>query len=207
MSDLDKYFNSGAEEISHPRIVGWGALIKSEEISVQCEIFRKREGLTFTAPRIYLHHTIKQTGQRTTDPEEWDDVLNFWLIDNGVQAISPENEALRFGLMLRRMLQRAETRYGEGYFNAVLLGVISDGFSSDTEIKTMLGQIDPLQAHKGRSYEEAVAMIESVFKECATLLKKLKYPVESAKNILTRAVGLYLDERFSITNLKLMGWT
>ena len=206
MSDLDKYFNSSAKNISHPRIVSWGALIKNDDISVQCEIVRKREGLTFTAPLLYLHHTIKHTGQTTADPEEWDDVLNFWLIDNGVQSVSADNEALRFGLMLRRMLQRAEIRYGEGYYNAVLLKVISGGFSSDTEIKAMLEQIGPRRVQEGSSYREAVEMIESVLTECATLLKKLSYPVDSAKNILTRAVGLYLDERFSITNRKLMGW-
>lgn len=207
MSDIDKYFNATEKEVSHPRIAGWGALIKNQEVTVQCEIFRKREGLTFTAPRIYLHHTIKRTGQRTTDPEEWDDVLNLWLVDNGVQAVSPENESLRFSLMLRRMLQRAETRYGEGYYNAVLCEVVEDGFTSDEEIKKMLQQIGRMRASHSNTYDEARGMIENALKECATLLMKLKYPVESAKHILTRAVGLYVDERFSITNLKLLGWT
>ena len=205
MSDIDKYFDTTKNEFQHPRIAEWGSLVKNDAISLKCEIYRKRDGLRLSSPKIYLRRTTKNTGITTVDSEEWDEVLNLWLIDNNVQAVNQENEGLRFYLRLRRMLQRAEHRYGDGYFNAVLIEVVNRDFSSDDRIMEMLKVVSTMKAGQGISYAPAIEMIESAIKDCAAYLIKLGYSLEIAKSILTNSLALYIDERFSVTNRKLLG--
>ena len=56
----------------------------------------------------------------------WDDELNDGLIRLKVRAVSTEQEAERFALGLRAALRKVEREFGDGYFNAVLVDLITD---------------------------------------------------------------------------------
>src|ERR1700677_2720506 len=203
MANLDKFFKADTSTMTHPKIRVWKPLIESNPSTIYCEIHRKREGLGFLPSEIYLFYKQKPEDLLQDSKDDWDDDLNQFLIDNGIKAIDEKNEALRFDLMLARFLQGIEIRYGEGYFNAVLLQVIESNFGSDERIAEMLKKVGPGNPHKGSSYLHVVETVEGAIKKCADLLvDKLHYLVEPAGRILTDAVGGYMDERFSITNLK-----
>ncbi len=207
MGNLDKYFDSGTPMPTHPKLRFWGPLIADDSVKMQCEIYRKREGLNFSSPKIYVHYARSTGEPPQTDQDDWDDVLNLYLIENGIQSVSEENESIRFYLMLQKMLLRPETRFGEGYFNAILLMTVQNGFGEIPKIKELLAKIGEYRPLVGKVYHEAVEMIESAIRQCAELLvKKLKYSRPAAEQILSDALAGYLDERFSITNLRLLGW-
>ena len=109
--------------------------------------------------------------------------------------------------MLSKLLQSIEIRYGEGYFNAVFLVVIERSFGQNAEIASMLKMIGPGNPHKGRSYPDVLSSIEGAIKMCADyLVVALKYPRDAAERILIETVKQYMDERFSITNAKFLGF-
>ena len=61
-------------------------------------------------------------------PDEvfWDDDLDEGFISARFPAISADNEQMRFSLALRRSFSRAERRYGQGLFNAVMVGYVRE---------------------------------------------------------------------------------
>jgi hypothetical protein len=141
-----------------------------------------------------------------TDKEDWDDTLNAYLVENGVRAVSAENEAIRFGLMLRRLFNPLEVRYGEGYFNAVIVQVVNTNFGSIEPIKGLLKKIGEHRPYIGKSYQDAVKQIEEAILQCAVSLKSsLNYERPDAEKVLVSAIGNYLVERFSLDSQWLKG--
>lgn len=206
MGNLDKYFNDASTLPSHPKLRAWGPLLVANPGRSECEIVRKREGFGFQPARLYLHVQQAESGQPLTEEAGWDETLNNYLLEHGVRATTEENEALRFHLTLRDSLQKVEARYGEGYFNAVLLEVLKSGFEFDPAIQRILEQTGPGNPSHGRAYSDAVAMVEGAVRECARLLlERLKYPREAGENILSKALGVYLEERFSIYPAAMLG--
>jgi len=207
MDNLDKYFNPETPAATHPKIRTWTSLIESNPVFIECEIYRKREGLDFLPIKIYLRYRLTDDVPQQDDHDDWDDGLNQFLIAKGIHAISEENEGIRFNLMLSRRLQNIEIRYGEGYFNAVFLVVIESGFGANAEIASMLKIVGPGNPHKGTSYPDVLSSIEGAIKMCADcLVKELKYPRDAAQRILIETVKQYMDERFSITNARFLGF-
>src|SRR5665213_448367 len=102
MSSLDSLFESEAKPLSHPRIRSWSLLLETAK-NPTCEIFRRRDGLSFLPAQIYVQFTPD-----CTEKEEWDTALNIFLIKKNVRARDEENEGIRFALMLRDFLKSAE---------------------------------------------------------------------------------------------------
>jgi hypothetical protein len=202
MSPLDNLFASGTKTASHPRIKSWSALIQNADQPPVCEIVRQRDGLTFQAAKIYMHFAGPHS-----EMEAWDEALNSFLLEKGIRAKDTENEELRFSLMLRDSLKRPELRYGDGFYNAVLLNVVADYFGQDERIKAKLDVLGPGNLHReGTSYPDCVEMISGALSDCAKhLAEDLHYDRPVAEQILAGAVDKYLDERFSFTNRRILG--
>lgn len=199
MSDFDKFFGSDPSAPSHPKLRFWGPLIASNPNS-KCEILRKREGFSFQPAEIYLHVIAEDGKLIQTDDAGWDEDINSYLLEHGIQAITPQNEAVRFNLILRADLQKIEVRCGEGYFNAVLLEVIEQEFASVEALNKIVQKIGPGNPHHGRSYISAREGVEGALSGCARLLvQKLKYQRDIAEAVLGNTLALYLDERFAVS--------
>jgi hypothetical protein len=203
MSGLEKYFNN-PNEIRHPKIGSWSKII--QEGKPTCEIDRKREGFGFRRAKIYLHVDI--SGKTSTDQDDWDDELNQFLLQHKVRSISPKNEQIRYALTIKNLLKKAEIRFGDGYFNAVLLELVKSAFREKQDVQEKVEEIAPSKPSHEKAYEECATMIEGAIAACAkSLLNDLGYEQPEAENILAGAMGYYLDERFSLTNRKLLGLT
>jgi len=128
----------------------------------------------------------------------------------GISAISPDNETERFGLMLKGLLERPGIRFGNAIFNTVLLGMLRDGgFGARKEVREKLERIThrPHPHKNGLPSEPCAEMIRGRLQKCGTdLTQKLGYNREDAETVLAGAIAYYLDERFSITNRKLLGF-
>ncbi|SKA90262.1 hypothetical protein SAMN02745166_01684 [Prosthecobacter debontii] len=197
MPNLDELFEPQGSHFTHPKLRELEALLDASAES-ECEIERRREGFTFRPSMIYVF-TKPGNGSTQVDAFEWHETLNSFLLGRGVRATSQENEGLRFSIILRTDLQRVEVRYGEGYFNALVLEFVEKTFSHIHDIRSILQKVGPGRPYHGRVYSDAANAVHSVFAKVAQMLStQLKYDPTSGKRILVQAAKYYLDERFSI---------
>jgi hypothetical protein len=206
MSKLDSFFEKKSETFRHPLL---SFLEKAHAEQATIEVVRPEDVLGFKAAKIYLHLIVNGKEQAPAE-YAWDDELNSALVARGVRAVSTDNEKIRFGLGLRFSFKRAESRFGDGFFNSVLLIVINEsGFAEHPEVADVLTDIHANRPHTGgNGYTDCQEMITKAISDRASELEhSLKYGREEAREILSGAMARYLDERFTVTNRRRLGWT
>ena len=131
--------------------------------------------------------SIRRAGGSTqVDSFDWDEVLNAALIERGVRSVSQDNEGLRFSMILRSELQNVEVRYGDGYFNAVILEYVQQTFGAQPDIAAIIQKVGPGRPYHGKAYRNAKEAVEGAFANAArTLSDKLKYDSTLGKRILS----------------------
>jgi len=174
----------------------------------EIEVVRPKDTLGYKAAKIYLHLTFDG---KTQPPVEyaWDDELNARLVISGIRCNSTENEKIRFALGLRFSFKRAESRFGDGFFNAVLSTVVREtGFAEHSEVKAILKHVSTNQPSMvGGGYSDCREMIERAIGDQAnSLVNALNYDQELGEDILAGAMAKYLDERFSVSDRERLGW-
>jgi len=211
MSDLDSYFEiDKRERDSHPLIRLLDAQHgKPEFDAAKVQIIRQRAALGFEPAQLSLQFFNKKDQMYDYKTELWDAELNDALVDREICAVDEPNEIQRFGLGLAAALEHPENRYGDGFFNAVLMLVIDKSpfakMDSVRELRPYIAAAKPYQY--GHSVEDCSAMIQAVFQDrWLELRRKLSYDQTNAERILARALAYYLDERFGITDGRKLGW-
>lgn len=139
----------------------------------------------------------------------WDDDLNAAMIELGIKAIDIQKEGERFARVLRSKLHKVERRYGDGYMNAVLIDLIDESdLGKDGEIGKIRRSIHcNTPERRGQSYKECrEAIAIEIGGSAKEIRNKLKYNPDELKLVMDRAIAQYLDERFSITSLRRLGW-
>jgi hypothetical protein len=205
MANINEYFQAEDDGwFDHPRLRRWRKL-RQEGARLRLEVARVRRGLD--VGRAVLYVTIVANGQESLEHEEWSDELNRGLIKLGVQTISHENESLRFGLAFAGAFEPAEDLVGDGFFNSVLIDELQHGPLAE-RLADVLAQVHTLQPSRdSRSYAERKDMIVGAIRGRAReLTHDLAYPEQEANVILSSALAIYLDERFSITDRRLLGF-
>ncbi len=208
MTASNKYFDASAEPPLHPRIKAWKAYRKQTGVDrVVVEVKRDRDGLNLLPARLFVSFLGKNRELIRLDEAPWEAELDSWLIDEEkAPAVSVENEKLRFSLLLKPEMRPIVTRYGDGYFNAVLMVVLQDGpFSTHPEVAAVTPYVHENQP-AGGSKQDCQELIEHVFTLFAKkLLALYGGNREVAEDILGGAIARYLDDRFSVTNSKILG--
>ncbi|HET6248136.1 MAG TPA: hypothetical protein VFE47_10605 [Tepidisphaeraceae bacterium] len=199
-------FPTTARDYEHPLL---RFLDRTQPERAEIEVVRPKDVLGFKSARLYLHFAKNGVAQA---PAEylWDDELNLALINRGIKSASPESEEIRFGLYLRYKLKRTESRYGDGFFNSVLILVIRElKFELFPEVEKILGQIHTNKPDPGgSSLDDCRNAISTILgKAVEELTKRLQYPEAQADEILAGAVAKYLDERFTVSDRIRLGWT
>jgi hypothetical protein len=207
MSTLDQFFQQASPPLAHPLIAVWQPLLDSGRRQAFCEIKRPRLGISYPEAKLILQIQADINGEATRLEATWDFDLNRWLIDQKVRARDEQNECLRFNLVLAELLRKIEIRLGDGYFSAVLLEVIKKtGLADRTEIREILSGVGNYSPYYGKIYDQSVQAIEGALSQCALWLRdQLGYSQSEAERIFVGAVASYLDDRFSVTNRKILG--
>jgi|GEM_PF-1951004 len=151
----------------------------------------------------------KQGQEQPPHVYDWDDELNNSMIDLGISAVDLEQEGRRFGMGLRFALRKVERRYGDGYLNTVLLAFIDESdFGKTGRISEIRRQIHAiLPERSGQSYNDCRdAIASAVGGMIKSLREKLNYRSDEIRTVMDIAIAQYLDERFSITQLRTLGW-
>ncbi|MDC0712393.1 hypothetical protein POL68_28275 [Stigmatella sp. ncwal1] len=193
---------------AHPLVRHWRAMQTDPTVSgLTMELYRPREGLSFRPADIYVRVERKAESPVPPHPSPWEDVLNEGLVHLKVRAISKENEAQRFSLMLQSAFEPIDSRVGATFFNAVLIDRIRTGpFAEHPPVAQVLEKIREYAPHREQAWNDCVAMIDNAIVGRANeLVDDLGYSRPEAEAILASALGQYLDERFNVTNRKLLG--
>jgi hypothetical protein len=172
-------------------------------------ILRPRAALGFEPARLTLEFLDNQGNPIDYKTEEWDPGLNGALVRREIRASNETNEITRFGLALAAAFEEAESRYGDGFFNAVLMLVIDRspfaGKATIRELRPHISANKPYQ--RGSSAEDCAVMIQSALQDrWYELRKNLRYEQDAADRIMAGALAYYLDERFTVTDRRKLGW-
>lgn len=211
MSDLDSYFKiDETKRDSHPLIRLLDAQRqKSDFGTAKVEIIRARAALGFEPAQLSLQFFDKHGNMYDYKTEAWDGELNDALLDQNVRATDEDNETRRFGLALDDALQHPENRYGDGFFSAVLMLVVDRSpFAELQPVADLRRYIYTNKPYEGgHSADDCSMMIQAVLQDrWLELRRKLNYDNADAQHILAAALAYYLDERFSITDGRKLGW-
>src|SRR5690554_4467575 len=124
---IDDLFETEQED-SHPIARIWKSLVSPDGGSVE---FKGPTVLSGSA-RLLLRINDNDGATRDYRSEEWDARLNEEMVLAHFKAPNKENEAKRFGYGLQEKFSSIEIRYGDGFFNAVLLITIAElGFDNE----------------------------------------------------------------------------
>jgi hypothetical protein len=206
MSTIDEMLRAPAEA-TLPPVVRWlkDRLAAGDELKV--ELNKPQSTLGSSTTELVLR---RKEGGREQAPQsyEWDDELNAALVNLGVRSVDLKSEGERFALGLRAALRKIERRYGDGYLNAVLLDLIDESnLSKDGEIADVRKFVHTNSPEQGRTYSDCRDQIASeIGARAAEMREKLKYREEELKTIMSKALAIYLDERFSVSRRRAMGW-
>lgn len=210
MSTLDRYFEPSDDEEIHPKLRYWRSLLESGRATrAVCDFWRKRQGLSFLPARIYVFFFDAAGEPVDKDQHDWDPELNQELLGLGVRARDAKNEGERMGMMFGVLFEGVRIDFGEGFFNAVLLEQLhTSGLAALPPVAAVLTDI-PSPSPLGDSPQHAACAraVDGVLSGAANVLtKRLGYSRDEATVILGLAMAYFLDERFSITNRRQLGF-
>ena len=194
---------------SHPSVRYWRGLLDEHKVSRLCvEILREDPPLALEPARM-LVHLYDGADREVAAPEEldWDSRIEDELLALGVPALDRDHEALRFGLVLRSRFSIVESRFDDGFFNAVLAHHLRrGGFAAMPAVRDLLDEVDAPRARPGKQMELCVEMIEDVLRSCIdSLHRALAYSREQTIAIASGAIAAHLDERFGVSQRRALG--
>lgn len=207
MQTLDDFFRASADIPSHPRLRDWKQRLSRSGVTAELELYQAPSALGFAQTEMNLRF-IENNSPQPLETMAWDDDLNAGLIGLGVRAISVDHESLRFALGLRTALRKVEREFGDGYLNSVLFEFVNDSdLGRYPEVADVVKHAYALSPHKdGKSYKRFREMIADAIGARAHELKdNFHYDDAEAKQILVKAIGRYLDERFSVSSRRRLG--
>ena len=204
-SASNKYFDEPGSAPEHPRIRAWRSF-KNNSSRVELEIRRQRDGFAYLPTRMFVTFHGADGCLPRLDETEWDLELDSWLVTEHVKAKDEDNEKLRFSLRLKAAFHPIAIRFGDGFFNSVLVHLLRDGpFASHQSLAQVLDEIHEYPAGGG-SKGDCEELIEYELRVAAMELMGLHANRAVAEEILAGAVAQYLDDRFHITEGRLLGF-
>ena len=202
----NKYVATPPAAPAHPRIKYWTAK-KLSAARVDVEVFQTRDGLVRSAPRLFVNFYNKEDLVEVQDEVPWEIELDEWLVEQGFPAADRDKEKLRFSFHIAHAFRPIINRYGSDYFGSVLIELIKAGpFADHPDIQPLLPHI--LRGNPSKEFrEECEERIEEQLYKLAGKIKRIcSEQAEATADILGGALAHYLDERYSVSDRKMLGW-
>jgi hypothetical protein len=207
-SASNKYFDEPAPVPEHPRIRAWRSYKNDPAVNhVELEIRRQREGLTYLPTRMFVTFYDPAGAILRQDEAEWELELDSWLVKEHVKAKDEDNEKLRFALRLKVALRPIAVRFGDGYFNSVLVHLLRGGpFGGREPLAQVLAAIFEYEAAGGSRLDCEQLIDYEIGVAARELLSLYDNNRALAEDILIGAITQYLDDRFHVTDRRQLGF-
>ena len=204
MTATNKYFDTPPSAPEHPKIRAWSALHATSD-RVELEVRRPREGFAFRTPRMYVTFYAAD-GTSRQDETEWEFELDTWLLEKRVKARDVANETLRFALRFKAAFRPIAIRFGDGFFNSVLVYQLRDAFGQVEPLAEVLASIHEYEAAGGSKHDCQELIDFEISMAARALLGLYNSDRAVAESILLAALAQYLDERFHVTERRQFGF-
>ena len=209
MSGLDKFFEKRAPPL-HPKVGYWQSVLKQGRAAqLRITFVREKEGLVYGPAKLFVHfYDVVMEEVQSPDEVEWDERVNAELVKLGAAALSTANEMERFGMVFNDRFRVAENRFGDTFYNATLVTYLQhSAFARLPPTNDVLSRLRDYVPSLGKQREECEELIEDVIGYCIEALHDLlRYSRPETTEIVAGSLAYYLDERFSISDRKLLGW-
>ena len=178
--------------------------------SIEVDVRQPQAGLGVGPARIAVIGR-RHDGTTPAPPSyvEWELELHDGLVRLGARAVDPQVEALRYGLVFRERFKPIERRYGDGYFNTVLLQVLAEtGLAQESPIADVLASVHRGgQVHPSEHARDCALRIRTTLQRVSIeLVSALSYSKDEALAVVAAARASFLDQRFSVSARRAMGW-
>lgn len=175
---------------------------------IELEIRRQREGLTYLPTRMFVTFVVRMAPSfARTKPSGSSSLIDSWLLKAHVRAKDEDNEKLRFALRLKAALNPIAVRFGDGYFNSVLVSLIRGGpFGGREPLAQVLGAIYEYEAAGGSRFDCEQLIDYEIGVAARELLSLYDNNRALAEDILMGAIAQYLDDRFHVTDRRQLGF-
>jgi hypothetical protein len=205
VNELDKMLEAPGDMVLPPVVRYCKARTEAGD-RIEVEVDRPDILLGGARTQLVIHRWEEGKGQEPL-LVDWDSGVNAGLVDLGIRAINLEQEGERFALGIRAALGKVARRYGDGYLNIVLLDLLDESdLSKNGEIADVRKEIHTHSLERNRSYQECRDWIANGISGRAVELRdKLNYGPEEVKELMTKALAVYLDERFSVSSRRRIG--
>ncbi|HSN98506.1 MAG TPA: hypothetical protein VLS89_09410 [Candidatus Nanopelagicales bacterium] len=201
MSILDELFQTREHmDLSHAARTWLQRISRGDAATVK--VVRKRNGLSYGPARLHVIFNGKDE-QR----DDWDTHVSEVLASAKIKAVDRENEALRLALMLADWFQHPAQRFGDDYFNSVLVEYLKHGPpGAIPEVRDMLRHVHEIAPHRESSaYLDCRNEVVAILQRGAQTLMGMGYPRKVAEQIFVEAMVQFLDDRFGVTNRRMLG--
>ena len=205
MNELDKMLDA-PDEAALPPVVQYCKTRRKAGDKIEVELYRPDAAGDVSGTQLVIHRWAGEE-QQAPIQIEWDDGVNNGLVDLGIRALNLDQESERFTLALRAALRKVERKYGDGYLNAVLVDLIDESeLSKNGALAEVRRYVQTNPPERGRSYQACRELIANeISGRAVELREKLKYKPDEIKTAMTKALSIYLDERFSVTSRRSFG--
>lgn len=195
------YFNQNTNGPLHPRIRSWQAKPWLSSPDLRVELYRPWDGILRRPARLFL-----KLGEDIQEEVAWELELDQWLVEQKIKAISEDNEAERFGLLMIHALKPIEREFGSDYADEVLRRHVQLGpYADEPEIQAVLPHLR-VNVNESDFLTRCNADIQSVLEGFAAKLLAMYGTEEQAERILVLAIASCLGEKFHVKERRMLGW-
>lgn len=204
---MKRFTNSQGPSPLHPRIRAWAGWRDEPGFThIEVEVRQERDGLVLRPARLFVMFMHGEVVARL-DETDWDYELDEWLVTVArANGVSLESEKRRFSLWLRGSLRATLRRFGDGFFNWVLLDVARRESGGQGELGRVLAAIHRSGTVSSDGRAACQEAIEAALSEVGHAIAILHRDPDESGDVLAGALALYLDERFSVTNRSILGF-
>jgi hypothetical protein len=202
---VEKILKNYREKPKHHFVVGCEQLLERGFSVENVNFVRERKGLSFAMPHVFVEF------RKNSTPAErnyaWHPEIESWLISHHGKAINDENEIERMGYYLRFLFEDVPCQFGEGFINSILAERLGEYCKGSEIVAEKLSRVTKNLPFKNSvHYKIATEFLDDCLVKVIEALAKLDYSKPDVTNILEGAIAYFLDERFSITNRKNLGF-
>jgi hypothetical protein len=169
-----------------------GGRIAKAEFSLNRDMWKD------VSPTYYL--TLDQKGVRSHQEFLWTPELEKYLLQAGVTAASPEEEAERFATILMNNLTRAQQDHGKDYARSVLVDILRG--RPEYGLDRLLARIPANRpSQSGRSFAACMQFLTTSIDGLQNEARiGLRYSPDQARDLMRAALEIVLDETFLISS-------